>query len=355
MGTFAATSVFKSWSFFQPSNSFKFYLIFSTLVPSTQNKQLLQSKRNMSSDPFPKDCLSDFVDKDVVDQYRKDGFIRVDRNFLSQKYITELRQSLEHVLRGSYSLNRAPCKQPKLIKQNQTNTLGFSGNTGSTNRVLQVINIHKADKAFEKLVLSPSLGKLVCELAGWEKHGGARVAQDQVWAKPPCSKPLVFHRDSPYFMFEPAHVVTLWIALDDMLNELGPLEYVKGSHLWGDGRIGSSEIFFSSNHKKLLRSAAEKEGIEDFDSQVNIVSMENLPKGCFSVHDGRTWHGSGRNVSKDKPRRGLGVHFVPANVKWNVQQAMKSSLWCKHVEEYSRDGVAFADVDEALCPITYRV
>lgn len=35
---------------------------------------------------------------------------------------------------------------------------------------------------------------------------------------------LVFHRDSPYFDFEPANVITVWIALDDMTNEVGPLE-----------------------------------------------------------------------------------------------------------------------------------
>ena len=56
---------------------------------------------------------------------------------------------------------------------------------------------------------------------------GARVAQDQIWAKPPGASPLVFHRDSPYFDFVPDDVITVWIALDDMTcDELGPLEYV---------------------------------------------------------------------------------------------------------------------------------
>jgi hypothetical protein len=33
---------------------------------------------------------------------------------------------------------------------------------------------------------------------------GARVANDQVWAKPPGAAPITFHRDSTYFDFEPA-------------------------------------------------------------------------------------------------------------------------------------------------------
>jgi hypothetical protein len=50
------------------------------------------------------------------------------------------------------------------------------------------------------------------------------------------------HRDSPYFMFTPSEVYTVWIVLDDiMYDELRPITYVKGSHLWNDGRVGSSE------------------------------------------------------------------------------------------------------------------
>ena len=34
------------------------------------------------------------------------------------------------------------------------------------------------------------------------------------------------------------------MALDEMVPELGPLEYVSGSHLWGDGRSGTASHFF---------------------------------------------------------------------------------------------------------------
>ena len=40
-----------------------------------------------------------------------------------------------------------------------------------------------------------------------------------------CFRPLVFHRDSTYFDFDPSDVVTVWLALDDMTPDLGPLEY----------------------------------------------------------------------------------------------------------------------------------
>ena len=84
---------------------------------------------------------------------------------------------------------------------------------------------------------------------------GARVAQDQIWAKPPGASPLVFHRDSPYFDFVPDDVITVWIALDDMTcDDLGPLEYVAGSHRWQSqaGRQGSANLFFQAERRHLL-------------------------------------------------------------------------------------------------------
>ena len=106
--------------------------------------------------------------------------------------------------------------------------------------------------------------------------------------RPPGAPPLVFHRDSPYFMFTPSDVITVWIALDNMDPDLGPLGYVKGSHGWDDGRIGSSSSFFQSKNKKLLYSAARLEGIEIPEETLEFVSMAGLKAGGMSIHHGRT-------------------------------------------------------------------
>ena len=70
-------------------------------------------------------------------------------------------------------------------------------------KTVQVINVWKAHPAFRDIVLdgltvsSPNL-----------PVGGARVANDQVWFKPPGSGALNYHRDSSYFDFSPADVTT---------------------------------------------------------------------------------------------------------------------------------------------------
>ena len=281
------------------------------------------------------------VPQHLRETFAKDGFVVIP-HVLDKNAVDALNDRLEEVLHGRYDRNQTPDKAPRLIKSERMSVdndddvelnkrkkregpLGFSGNLNNV-RVLQVINVHKCDHLFRSLATSPLLGKLVAELACWQH--GARLAQDQVWAKPPGAAPLVFHRDSPYFMFTPSDVVTVWVALDDMDEELGPLEYVRGSHLWGNGRVGSSNQFFEPDGgHSLLRSAADRAGVDEFE----VISMAGLLAGGVSIHDGRTWHGSGKNASRNRPRRGLGLHFVPAQVRF-TKDAEKSRLWRPYVE-----------------------
>ena len=333
--------------------------------------------------PGETDCLS--VPQDTVDRFQNDGFA-VFTEVISTDAVEALNDRLEDVLRGVYDRGRKPDKVPRLVKGQKpqpkgklregeatlleptttTTTIpeavvtpptkstkknknkskqpgsnkiknsscsigpiGFSGNLQNV-KVLQIINMHKADTLFRKLETSSSLAKVVSQLAQWDHYGGARLAQDQFWGKPPGAPPLVFHRDSPYFMFDPPEVVTVWIALDDMDDELGPLEYVVGSHTWGDGRVGSANQFFQADTTKLLFSAAEREGIDDPIQTLEFVSMGGLRRGGLSIHHGKIWHGSAKNSSKNQPRRGLGLHFVPASARFTAE-ASKSRLWKPYV------------------------
>ena len=319
---------------------------------------LLDSDETDSFSPLP------VVPQNLIDTFQRDGFV-VFPNVASLEAVHVLNDHLEDVLRGTFDRGSKPDKIPRLIKgdkpissssginekstrkkKSSVGPIGFSGNLQNV-KVLQVINIHKADTMFRKLETNLNLGTVVAQLAGWKE--GARLAQDQVWAKPPGAPPLVFHRDSPYFMFEPSDVVTVWFALDDMDPEVGPLEYVRKSHLWGDGRVGSAGQFFQPNAKRLLRSAAEREGLDP--DSLDIVSMAGLKAGGMSIHHGKIWHGSGKNKSRTRPRRGLGLHFVPAQVRFTVD-ASRSSLWRRYV--LNAENPLEVDLPEDDFPITSK-
>lgn len=348
------------------------------------------TSRVSSSKAFTKKATMDLnLDDDspsssLCQSFASDGFVRLP-DVLGKDAVEALNVRLEHVLRGQYDRGVKPDKTPKLIKlgmatqyddgdekkdeeddhalacdcsttkttlpskrqsknkKKSAGNIGPLGFTGSRQnaKVLQVINVHKCDRLFRELATNARLGRAVAELAGW-RHG-ARLAQDQVWAKPPGSPPLTYHRDSPYFMFSPSSVVTVWVAFDDMVDELGPLVYVKGSHKWGEGRVGSAGTFFQRDGGlSLLKSAAEREGL-NFDEDVEFVSMAGLEAGGMSIHDGRCWHGSGGNRSECNPRRGLGLHFVPAEVRFTADAA-KSRLWRRYVEPHIESGEDVGDI-----------
>ena len=241
---------------------------------------------------------------------------------ISRQQCDILNERLEQVFLGNYSTGKCPDKVPKIKEQRR-------GVYEQQNpKTLQIINIWKSDDKFCEIVMCPKLGELVANLMEWK---GSRVAQDQVWAKPPLSSALVFHRDSTYFDFVPADVLTVWIALDDMDEEVGPLQYVYGSHAWEDHRIGSANQFFSKNqnNKSLLHDAALKSGHDPSNLRYETVGVR---AGGAGIHNGRTWHGSGKNESSTRPRRGVGIHFVPSDATF--RENLHGGMWKKLQEQY---------------------
>ncbi|KAA8494628.1 putative alpha-ketoglutarate-dependent hypophosphite dioxygenase [Porphyridium purpureum] len=293
------------------------------------------------------------------EQFVRDGFVVLDsQQFLNRERVDALKLHLAHVLDGRYDRGCAPDKAPPVELDSRSSQ---QRQRKCSTKVIQVVNVHKCDSEFRALATSEWLGEIVAHLAGWDNpvHGGARLAQDQVWMKPAGAPPLAFHRDSPYFMFDPSDVATVWVALDDMDEEVGPLEYVRGSHVWqsavSDARQGAAKQFFNSDRGwEILVRAARHAGIAE--EHIKLASLAGMTAGGIAVHDGRTWHGSGKNQSSTKPRRGLGMHFVPANVRFRAD-AQYSQLWKPYITAPNSEAcTSAADVtlpDEDF-PVTWK-
>lgn len=268
-------------------------------------------------------------------------------------------------------------------KNNNSNNKNKNNNSATPKSVIHMINISKADLLFQQLALHPAIGEAVAKVMNWPS---VKFAQDQVWFKPPGgSSALSFHRDSPYFDMVPQDIATLWITLDDLYdvsnsndddndnkmkkNPLGPLEYCFGSHKWGNrdnegdraagARTGSASQFFDPDYYALLRSAAQREADscnrenqqqqpkrrnrdDDHDAEEDEVDDEKCSlstllteakdlikieivaagAGGGSIHNGRTFHGSGPNVTPDQPRRGIGIHYVRGDAKFRKKKIL---------------------------------
>ena len=158
---------------------------------------------------------------------------------------------------------------------------------------------HKKSSEFERFIHDARLLNLIQELMDAEPL----LHSDQIFMKPPrfgSAKP--YHQDNAYFLLHPAdHVITAWIALDDVDESNGCLRYIDGSH---KGEILPHEPIPGEPHNQ-----APPSHLIDLDKE----SLAIVRQGGVVLHHSQTLHTSHRNES-DRWRRGYATHWVAADV-----------------------------------------
>jgi ectoine hydroxylase-related dioxygenase (phytanoyl-CoA dioxygenase family) len=61
-----------------------------------------------------------------------------------------------------------------------------------------------------------------------------------------------------------------------------------------------------------MAAAAERTGLD-----APAPMFIEVPAGSCVFHCGEVWHGSAANTTKDRMRRAIGVHMLPANVRFS--------------------------------------
>ena len=194
---------------------------------------------------------------------------------------------------------------------------------GDPNRVvIQIVNIWEADDLFREHLFNPVMCGIVAQVTACDT---LRVWHDQVQYKPPkVGGPTDWHQDHPYWpIIQPADLVSVWVALDDVDVENGCMWMVPGSHKWGPhkgGTIGTNPADFSPMPDLSQLPA----GVD-----VTAVPMP-VKKGHAGIHHCLTWHGSPPNRS-DRGRPGIAVHYMPGYTRYEKDPA-KTHLVEHHVE-----------------------
>eukprot|EP01087_Luapelamoeba_hula_P006173 TRINITY_DN1627_c0_g2_i2.p1 TRINITY_DN1627_c0_g2~~TRINITY_DN1627_c0_g2_i2.p1 ORF type:complete len:340 (+),score=44.16 TRINITY_DN1627_c0_g2_i2:14-1033(+) len=208
----------------------------------------------------------------------------------------------------------------------------------------EMVNAWKSDTCVARVVLSEEIGRIISKLMGWN---GCRIAQDDIWWKPPGAGAVTYHQDAPYFSFvdPPEQLLTCWIALDETSKDAGTLEYIPGSHKWpANSEMLSTAFFTASNPRAPLQHAAQAAHIDTIPASVPV----EVPAGGAAFHLGGMWHGSSANKNPDptKIRRSLAIHALPHNA------AFKADTPAQYIYgRYKRYGST--EMDETFFPITY--
>lgn len=143
---------------------------------------------------------------------------------------------------------------------------------------------------------SPRLGDVAVRLMGVPE---ALFVHDITFFKAPGGTgfgqgPTMYHQDLPFLPYDRKGSITIWIALVDMTEEMGPLQYVEGSHR--EGPLGRG-----LNHDMR----------EEYPHLYNspVVGGGVLKAGDAQAHWDLTLHGTKAN-SSDRIREAYAVRYT---------------------------------------------
>jgi ectoine hydroxylase-related dioxygenase (phytanoyl-CoA dioxygenase family) len=136
-----------------------------------------------------------------------------------------------------------------------------------------------------------------------------RLYADRLFIKPPTSEgglPTAWHQDLPKLPFDRRDNLTIWLALEDIPPEKGPLTFLSGSHHLGP----LSAVDFQSDEELLARlSPTERRRLTD------VVEVP-LRAGDATLHAGLTVHRAGPNLSIED-RLVWSVEYISADTLFN--------------------------------------
>ena len=212
-------------------------------------------------------------------QFDREGYA-ITRQFLPDTEFTDLLAALDRYI--SIIAPKLPAKH------------AFYDDAKRPETLKQLQHMH-VDPFFRGYLLNRRWKTLAEELLGEEA-----VPTGCEWFNKPVgtSQATPAHQDNHYFNLAPPHVVTLWLALDDVDEENGCMRYLPGSHLDGRRPHRRSEVLGFSQE------------IADYGPRERATDRPALLQpNDLVAHHGWTIHRAEENRSTSRSRRSFAMVF----------------------------------------------
>src|SRR5215207_7790103 len=95
---------------------------------------------------------------------------------------------------------------------------------------LQVTNLWTKDDAVKRFVFDKRLAQTAADLLG---VGKVRLYHDQALFKEPGGGHTPWHQDKYYWPLDTDNMITMWMPIVDIPNEMGMIRFANGSHKCG--------------------------------------------------------------------------------------------------------------------------
>lgn len=237
------------------------------------------------------------VPAETVARYREEGFVRLPGVLSADT----LQTYGDEITRLTLALNT----QDKPLAERDTYDRAF----------LQVMNLWRESETVRAFVHGQRLAGIAARLMGVRS---VRLYHDQSLYKEPSGGITPAHADQYYWPLASERTVTVWIPLQPVPLEMGPLEFYKGSHLTDLGR----DLPISDESEERITAAMEAQGFP--------IDSAPYALGDVSFHSGWTFHRAGANRS-GRPRSVMTMIYMDAEITVappaNVMQEGDLAQW----------------------------
>jgi len=228
------------------------------------------------------------VSDEKVDFFRENGYVRFD-SVLDASELENVREALGYALDHRDGFVR--------------DLASTDADDGGKDKILQMVNLWENFPAIKTYTMNSRLAGMARRLSG---SPTVRLFHDQALVKEPGpSAASPWHQDQPYWPVKDPGMISCWMALDDVTIEKGCMQFIAGSHKWGE----FPPMSFTGDGPQL------EEILSDEQKAVwNPVAIE-LKAGDCTWHHGWTWHFTNPN-STNEIRRALVTIYIPDGVRF---------------------------------------
>ena len=133
---------------------------------------------------------------------------------------------------------------------------------------------------------------------------------------------IPWHYDDYFWSIKGTNGCTAWIALSDVKNDMGPMEFTLD-------KTENSKHFVDNDPNNIL----SRGNVSDYSPNKKTRKyIATLNKGEFSLHSNNIWHRSGPNKSK-KDRLAIAFRFITQDAKPNSFKLLKRGVVGKNFNQ----------------------
>lgn len=181
---------------------------------------------------------------------------------------------------------------------------------------LQIFNLWREDETCKEFVLSKRLGHIATQLL---QTKGVRLYHDQALFKEARGGITPWHADQYYWPLASDKTITVWIPLQEVPLEMGPLEFSAGSHVIVEGR----ELAIGDESEQKIQQRLR---VTDFEHVIEPFEL-----GEVSFHSGWVFHRAGANDT-DNTRKVMTMIYMDSEMRLkepeNENQVNDWNTWC---------------------------